>query len=157
MSRPKYTKPYPTLKVVAPLHAWTAEAKAGGPSNATWADFEAEFRATFCLENKATTSLMHLESERYFQGRQTVDQYVDEFSDLIDLSGYSDPLAIIIKFRQGLDASTQDRIAEFGTDRPTDNDPDGWYKAARLFDLNRLVNKVFCKGDLGKLRTLHSS
>jgi hypothetical protein len=120
-----------------------AEAKAGGPSYATWADFEAEFRATFCLENEATTSLMRLESERYFQGRRTVDQYVDEFSDLIDLSGYSDPLAIVIKFRRGLHASTQDRIAESGTDRPADDDPDGWYKAARRFDLNRLANEAF--------------
>src|SRR3979490_327625 len=75
-----------------------AEAKRGGLSYATWAEFEAKFRSTFCLE-KATTSLMRLESERYFQGHQTVDMYVDEFSDLIDLSGYSDPLAIIIKFR----------------------------------------------------------
>src|SRR3979490_1160949 len=119
------------------------DAKAGGPSYATWADFEAEFRATFCLENEATTSLMRLESERYFHGRRTVDQYVDEFSDLIDLSGYSDPLAIVIKFRQGLNASTQDRIAESGTDRPADNNPDGWYKAARRFDLNRLANEAF--------------
>ena len=69
--------------------------------------------------------------------------YVDEFSDLIDLSGYSDPLAIVIKFRRGLNASTQDRIAESGTDRPADNDPDGWYRAARRFDLNRLANKAF--------------
>src|SRR3981189_2281307 len=146
MSRPKYTGPYFTLKVVVPLHSRTApytQAKRGGPSYVTWADFEAEFRLTFCLENEATTSLMHLELERYFQGRQTVDMYVDEFSDLIDLSGYSDPLAIVIKFRRGLNASTQDRIAESGTDRPADNDPDGWYKAARRFDLNRLANKAF--------------
>src|SRR3979490_3402247 len=120
-----------------------AEAKAGGPSYATWADFKAEFRATFCLENEATTSLMRLESERYFQGRGTVAQYVDKFSDLTDLSGYSDPLAIIIKFRRGLNASTQDRIEESGTDRPADNDPDSWYKAARRFDLNRLANEAF--------------
>jgi hypothetical protein len=76
-----------------------AEAKRGGPSYATWAEFETEFRSTFCLENEATTSLMCLELERYFQGRRTMDMYVDEFSDLIDLSGYSDPLVIIIKFR----------------------------------------------------------
>src|SRR3979490_1112976 len=61
----------------------------------------------------------------------------------IDLSGYSDPLAIIIKFRRGLNASTQDRIAESGTDRPADDDPNGWYKAARRFDLNRLANEAF--------------
>jgi hypothetical protein len=84
-----------------------AETKRGGPSYATWADFKAVFRSTFCLENEATTSLMCLESEHYFQGRWTVDMYIDEFSDLIDLSGYSDPLAIIIKFCRGLNASTQ--------------------------------------------------
>jgi hypothetical protein len=69
--------------------------------------------------------------------------YVNEFSDLIDLSGYSDSLAIVIKFRRGLNASTQDRIAESGTDRPADNDPNGWYKAARCFNLNRLANEAF--------------
>jgi hypothetical protein len=120
-----------------------AETKRGGPSYKTWADFEAEFRSTFCLKNEATTSLMRLESERYFQGCRTVDMYGDEFSNLIDLSGYSDPLAIIIKFRRGLNASTQDRIVESGTDRPADNDTDGWYKAARRFDLNRLANEAF--------------
>jgi hypothetical protein len=119
-----------------------AEAKSGGLSYATWADFEAEFRSTFCVENEATTSLMQLELERYFQGRWTVDMYVDEFSDLINLSGHSDPLAIMIKFRRGLNASTQDRIAESGTDRPVDNDPDGWYKAVCRFNLNQLANEA---------------
>jgi hypothetical protein len=74
------------------------ESKRGGWSYATWADFKAGFWLTFCLKNEATTSLMHLESEHYFQGRQTMDMYVNEFSDLIDLSGYSDPLAIVINF-----------------------------------------------------------
>src|SRR3981189_1921171 len=37
----------------------------------------------------------------------------------------------------------QDRIAESGTDRPADDDPDGWYKAARCFDLNQLANEAF--------------
>jgi hypothetical protein len=120
-----------------------AEAKRGGPSYATWAEFDNEFRSTFCLANEATTSLMRLESERYFQDRRTMDMYIDEFSNLIDLSGYSDPLAIVIKFCQGLNTSTQDQIAESGTDRPADNDPDGWYKSARCFDLNRLANEVF--------------
>jgi hypothetical protein len=106
-------------------------------------DFEAEFQLTFCLENEATTSLMCLESERYFQGQWTIDMYVDEFSNLINLSGYSDPLAIVIKFCQGLNASTQDQIAESGTDRPADNDPDGWYRAAHCFNSNRLANEVF--------------
>jgi hypothetical protein len=68
-----------------------AESKRGGPSYASWAHFKVEFWSTFCLENEATTSPIHLESEHYFQGQRPMDMQVDEFSDLIDLSGYSDP------------------------------------------------------------------
>jgi hypothetical protein len=59
------------------------------------------------------------------------------------MSGYTDPIAIVLKFHQGLNATTQDRIAESGTDRPQDNDHHGWYVAARRFDLNRLANEAF--------------
>jgi hypothetical protein len=54
-----------------------------------------------------------------------------------------DPIAIVLKFRHGLNPTTQDRIAESGTDRLQDSDFDGWFKAARCLDLNRLVNEAF--------------
>jgi hypothetical protein len=38
---------------------------------------------------------------------------------------------------------TQDRIAESGTDRPSDMDFDGQFKVARRLDLNRLANEAF--------------
>jgi len=63
-----------------------------------WDAFQKVFIKTFCLENKSTHTLMHLESDRYFQGKWTVNAYVDEFEDLIDLSGYLDDLTIILKF-----------------------------------------------------------
>jgi hypothetical protein len=69
--------------------------------------------------------------------------YIDEFKDLVDLSGYTDPIAIMLKFRCSLNPTTQDRIAESGTDRPQDRDFDGWFKAARRLDLNRLANEAF--------------
>jgi hypothetical protein len=56
--------------------------------------------------------------------------YIHEFKDLINLSGYTDPIAIVLKFRQGLNPMTQDRIAESGMDRLSDMDFDGWFKAA---------------------------
>jgi hypothetical protein len=59
------------------------------------------------------------------------------------LSGYTDPIAIVLKFRHGLKPTTQDRIAEAGTDRPQDRDFEGWFKAARRLDLNRLANEAF--------------
>jgi hypothetical protein len=59
------------------------------------------------------------------------------------MSGYTDPIAIVLKFCRGLNVMTQDKIAESGTDRPRDNDHHGWYAATRQFDLNRLANEVF--------------
>jgi hypothetical protein len=37
---------------------------------------------------------------------------------------------------------TQDRIAESGMDRPGDTDFNGWFKATRRLDLNRLANEL---------------
>jgi hypothetical protein len=110
---------------------------------ASWHDFTEEFVATFCPENEATTALMRLESDWYYQGKWNVEAYIDEFKDLVDLSGYTDPIAIVLKFRRGLNSTTQDCIAESGTDRPGDTDFNGWFKAAQRLDLNRLANEAF--------------
>jgi hypothetical protein len=64
----------------------------------SWSDFTKEFVLAFCPENEATTVLMRLESDHYFQGKQNVEAYIDEFKDLVDLSGYTDPIAIVLKF-----------------------------------------------------------
>jgi hypothetical protein len=108
-----------------------------------WDEFREEFTAVFCPENEMTMALMRLESDRYFQAKQNVEAYIDEFENLIDLSSYTDPIAIILKFRQGLNPTTQDRIAESGMDRPRDMDFEGWFKAVRRLDLNRLANGAF--------------
>jgi hypothetical protein len=59
---------------------------------------------------------MTLKSDQYFQGKRNVDVYTDEFKELIALSGYTDPIAVVLKFRRGLHPTTQDEIAESGTD-----------------------------------------
>jgi hypothetical protein len=51
------------------------------------------------------------------------------FKDLTNMSGDTDPITIVLMFCRGLNAMIQDRIAESGTDRPRDNDFDGWFKA----------------------------
>jgi Retrotransposon gag protein len=119
------------------------ETRSVTPRFASWVPFRAAFVDSFCPENESTFALMRLESDCYFQSKRSVDAYVDEFEDLIDLSGYSDPLAIVIKFRRGLDPAIQDKIAELGTDRPKDDSPSSWYAAARRFDQNRLANEAF--------------
>jgi hypothetical protein len=64
-----------------------------------WMDFTSEFMSTFCPENEATSALMRLESDCDFQGQQNVEAYIDEFKDLVNMSGYTDPIAIVLKFR----------------------------------------------------------
>ena len=56
-------------------------------------------------------ALAKLETPSYFQGHQTVDEYIDDFQDLIDQAGYQKGLAIVIKFRHGLQHDIQDIIA----------------------------------------------
>jgi hypothetical protein len=124
-------------------HIIWQEMQTGKMCFASWEEFREEFMAAFCPENAATTALMRLESDRYFQGKRNVEAYIDEFKDLVDLSRYTDPIAIVLKFRRGLNPTTQDRIAESGMDRPQDRDFDGWFKAARRLDLNRLANEAF--------------
>jgi hypothetical protein len=119
------------------------ELQSGKMCSASWREFTEEFTATFCPENEATTALMRLESDGYFQAKWNVEAYIDEFKDLVDLSGYTDPIAIVLKFRRGLNPTTQDRIAESGTDRPSDMDFEGWFKVARRLDLNCLANEAF--------------
>jgi hypothetical protein len=111
-------------------HILWQELQSGKMSFASWSDFTEEFTSTFCPENEATTMLMRLKSDRYLQSKQNVEAYIDEFKDLVDLFGYTDPIAIVLKFRRGLNLMTQDRIAESGMDRPSDMDFNGWFKAA---------------------------
>jgi hypothetical protein len=75
------------------------EMQSGKMCFASWDEFREEFMAVFCPENEATMALMRLESNHYFQAKRNVEVYIDEFKDLIDLSVYTDPIAIILKFR----------------------------------------------------------
>ena len=109
----------------------------------SWKGFELDFVSKFCPKNEATVALTKLESTRYYQGRKSVDDYIDEFSELVEEAGYSDGLSIVMKFRKGLDRDIQDRIAEMVQGRSEDDDPDGWYAAARVLDANRAANLAF--------------
>jgi hypothetical protein len=79
-------------------HTICYETKYDSPRYGSWDTFQRVFIKTFCPENESTHALMHLKSDCYFQGKRTVDAYVDEPKDLINLSGYLDDLAIVLKF-----------------------------------------------------------
>ena len=79
------------------------EASKDLPAFLPWQEFDQNFSSKFCLKNKSTVALTKLESSRYYQGQTAVDDYIDEFSELINEAGYKDGLSIEMKLRKGLD------------------------------------------------------
>src|SRR6266567_698188 len=67
-----------------------------------WLDFEDEFWKDFLPLNSEATAVNTLETTAYFQGMQTVDDYLDQFQDLVYDSRYTDPKTIVVKFCRGL-------------------------------------------------------
>ena len=81
-----------------------------------------------------------LEGTAYFQGRRTVNDYLDDFWDLISDSGYANPKTIVVKFRRGLNPTITDVVATMAAGRPDDLDPEVWYEAAIHIDQNQAAN-----------------
>jgi hypothetical protein len=65
-------------------------------------DFEDEFCKDFLPLNAEATAVNILETSAYFQGKWTVDDYLDQLQDLVYDSGYTNPKTIVVKFRRGL-------------------------------------------------------
>jgi Retrotransposon gag protein len=106
------------------------------PAFVSWRGFELDFIVEFCPKNEAMVALTKLESTRYYQGRKSVDDYIDEFSELVEEASYSNGLSIVMKFWKGLDWDIQDWIAEMVQGRLGDDDPEEWYAAVRVLDAN---------------------
>jgi hypothetical protein len=123
-----------------------SEARSGTPKFATWADFRTSFTAEFCPKNKTQLALAKLETSGYYQARRSVDDYVDDFQELIDQAGYKEGLAIVVKFRWGLHREIQDQIAQLAIRQPPDDEPEAWYDAATHIDENQVANALFHGG-----------
>src|SRR6202171_6516515 len=108
-----------------------------------WDDFRSRFRTEFFPLHSDAVATNKLEGTSYFQGRRTVDDYLDDFRDLISDSGYSDPKTIVVKFRRGLNPSIADAVATMASGRPDDLDPEAWYEAAIRFNQNQAANATF--------------
>jgi len=95
-----------------------------------WVDFEQEFQKDFTPLDEEATAINALETTGYYQGRRSVDDYLDQFRDLIDDSGYTDPKTIVVKFCQGLDRWIANTLAGMAARRPSDMDPKSWFRLA---------------------------
>ena len=72
-----------------------------------------------------------------------MDEYLNEFQDLITEASHSNPKTIVVKFCQGLDTQIQNAIATMPSGRPSDMVPTDWYTVARTIDQNRATNEAF--------------
>jgi len=93
-----------------------------------WEDFWDEFKREFCPVYADSAAINWLEKSR------SLDEYLDEFQDLITEAGYSDPKTIVVKFRRGLDTQIQNAIATMPSEHRSDMVPTDWYTAARTID-----------------------
>jgi len=108
-----------------------------------WPDFRDEFRKEFCPVHSDAAAINELETTSYFQGTRSVDEYLDEFLDLVAEAGYTDPKTLVVKFRRGLNPQVQNVVATMAAGRPSDISPTAWYQAARNVDQNRISNEAF--------------
>jgi len=119
------------------------EAKSGHLCFIDWVDFEEEFRKDFMSLDSEAAAVNVLETTSYFQGRQLVDDYLDQFKDLIEDSSYSDPKTIVVKFCRGLDRRISTALAGMTYGRPADTDPKAWFRLAVRMDQNRAADEAF--------------
>jgi len=119
------------------------EAKAGQLRFIDWLDFEEEFRKDFMPLDSESAAINVLETTAYFQGKQTVVDYLDQFCDLIYDSGYTDPKTVVVKFRRGLDRRISTALAGMTYGRPSDMDPEAWFRLAVRMDQNRAADEAF--------------
>jgi len=109
----------------------------------SWADFEQQFQSQFFPVNTKADAVNALKGSAYYQGNQTVDDYLDSFLTLVSDARYTDPRTLVVKFRRGLRTNIQGQIATMPFGRPADTDPEAWYAAAQRIDQARLTNEAF--------------
>ena len=79
----------------------------------------------------------------YYQKSRSIDDYLNEFVELVAEAGYTDPKIIVVKFQKGLDPQIQNTITTMAYGRPSNASPENWYEAAKNMDQNRTANKAF--------------
>jgi hypothetical protein len=119
------------------------EAKHGNLRFLDWLDFEEEFRKDFLPLDAEAAAVNTLETTTYFQGKRSVDDYLDQFKDLIEDSGYTDPKTIVVKFRRGLDRRISSALAGMASGRPSDTVPEAWFRLAVQMDQNQAADEAF--------------
>jgi Retrotransposon gag protein len=139
-----YMKTGHAQKWTACIFRWEQlEKNVGQTKFLDWEDFRDKFRREFTPPHTNALAIKRLESSAYYQRNHCLNDYIDEFQDLIVDSGYTDPKTIVVKFRRGLNAQIQNVVATMAAGRPSDAKPEQWYHMARTVDQNQAADEAF--------------
>ena len=108
-----------------------------------WDEFQNGFRKDFCPAHSNVAAINKLESTTYYQKSQSINDYLDEFVELVAEVGYTDPKIVVVKFWKGLDPQIQNTITTMAYGRPSNASLESWYEAAKNVDQNRMANEAF--------------
>jgi hypothetical protein len=139
-----YMKSGRTQKWTARIFRWEQQPENSDSTRfLDWEDFRDEFKKEFTPAHAYSLAINCLESSAYFQKVHSLDDYINEFQDLITVSSYTDPKTIVVKFHRGLRAQIQNAVATMASGIPSDTNPDEWYSMAWTVDQNRATNEAF--------------
>ena len=79
----------------------------------------------FTPKNEQLSALTKLEGISWYQGKDLVEEYIDQFVELIDLAKYHNSKITMIKFCKGLKSGTQTKVTLLGHGVPDFDNPKG--------------------------------
>ncbi|GLB36653.1 hypothetical protein LshimejAT787_0309400 [Lyophyllum shimeji] len=112
------------------------------PHFRSYAEFHAQFIAEFCPQDEKQKVTTTLETFAYHQGSRSVDEYIDEFIDLVEEAQFPDGAQLMFRFCHGLDNRIRAKVGGMVDGRP-DKRVQDWIDAARLVDYNNRANQDF--------------
>ena len=131
-------------KWTAHIFYWEQEPENSGANKFfNWEDFCNKFKKEFTPTHSNALAINRLELATYYQKNRPLDDYIDEFQDLVAESGYSDLKTIVVKFCRGLNPQVQNAVATMSSGRPSDANLDEWYSMAKTVDQNQAENEAF--------------
>ena len=125
------------------------EEKGKGPYFHNWAPSPEMFTELFYPQNEQLAELTRLEGMSWYRAKDSVEDYIDQFLELINVVEYNDDKIIVIKFCKGLDPAIQNKVVLTGDNTPDFDDPEGWYEAAQKVAQNQEANNAFIESSRG--------
>jgi hypothetical protein len=64
----------------------------------TGAEFVKDFHSHFCPQKERTTVVMKLKTRQYYQNKHNVEEHIDKFEELVDISQYRYQTKVLLEY-----------------------------------------------------------